>query len=231
MQWFRMYAEFATDPVVQSLAFDDQRHFVVILCLKCSGLLDRAYADIQMRAAMLRRVLGLEATAFDEAKNRLQAAGLIDANWQPRNWDKRQFLSDSSTDRVRQFRERHRNVSVTPSDTDPDTDSEAEKEKTRGVLPRGTALTQISGGEAWRDVEGIDASAFERWLPIAAERGKVLDGAGRLALAKWLAGRGVNQAAIVDQSVRGGWKNLRELEQPGKRSTSVADRVSWRPES
>lgn len=112
----------------------------------------------------------------------------------------------------------------------PDSSLLTEREKTRGVRACGTGLTQIAGGEAWRDVEGIDSSAFERWLTTAETRGKSLDGAGRLALAKWLAGRGANQAAIVEQSVRGGWKNLRELETSGKRSASIADRLTWRPE-
>ena len=105
---------------------------------------------------------------------------------------------------------------------------EQEGEKTRGVIPCGDALTRIPGGEAWRDVEGINAEAFARWLQVAEERGKVWDGAGRLALAKWLAGYGGNQASIVEQSVRSGWKNLRELEKT-KRSNSVVDRLTWRP--
>lgn len=109
-QWFRMYAEFATDPVVQSLAFDDQRHFVMLLCLKCGGLLDRDYGDPQQRIAMLRRALGLESLAFDEAKTRLVSARLIDGEWQPVNWAKRQYISDhdpTAAERKRRQRERH----------------------------------------------------------------------------------------------------------------------------
>ena len=33
----------------------------------------------------------------------------MDENWQPINWNKRQFISDSSTDRVRRFREKKSN--------------------------------------------------------------------------------------------------------------------------
>jgi hypothetical protein len=137
MQWFRMYAEFATDPVVQSMSFDDQRHFVVVLCLKSSGALDREFGDVNVRNTMLRRALGLEALAFDEARNRLCASGLIDGNWQPKNWEKRQFLTDhSAAERMRNYRKRHRDVTVTSLvtksdvlDTESDTESDTEKKK------------------------------------------------------------------------------------------------------
>ncbi len=40
--WFRLYSEFVSDPKVQLLAFEDQRHFIAILCLKCNETLDSA---------------------------------------------------------------------------------------------------------------------------------------------------------------------------------------------
>jgi hypothetical protein len=85
-----MYAEFATDPVVQSLAFDDQRHYVVLLCLKCSGVLDRDI-DKKSRDRIICRGLGLDPSAASETKRRLMDVGLINKDWQPKNWDKRQF--------------------------------------------------------------------------------------------------------------------------------------------
>jgi hypothetical protein len=120
MPWFRMYAEFATDPTVQALSFDDQRHFVMILCLKCAGILDKRYPDPQARLAVLRKAMGLDSMAFDEMKRRLTVSCNVDDDLQPINWNKRQYVSDSSTRRVRAFRKRLGNVSVTPSDTDTD---------------------------------------------------------------------------------------------------------------
>lgn len=132
MQWFRMYAEFATDPVVQSLSFDDQRHFVVVLCLKASGLLDREYTHPQIRVEIIRKALGLDTTTMHDTKTRLSAVGIIDHDWQPTSWDKRQYLSDTSAERTRKYRKRlksdngnrHGDVTVTPPDTDTDTDTE-----------------------------------------------------------------------------------------------------------
>lgn len=101
--WFRLYAEFATDPIVQSLAFEDQRHFVVIMCLKCNGVLDRNLTP-ENRERIINRSLGLDNIASLETKRRLSDVGLIDQNWQPIAWDKRQFISDHSTERSRKSR-------------------------------------------------------------------------------------------------------------------------------
>src|SRR5688500_13730405 len=103
LPWFRMYAEWASDPVVQSLSFNDQRHHAVILCLKCNGNLDRDIADAQRERIVLRG-LGLDSVSAGEVKRRLMEVGLIDDNWQPNGWEKRQFISDVSTKRVRNYR-------------------------------------------------------------------------------------------------------------------------------
>src|SRR6185369_6313222 len=54
-----------------------------------------------------------------EAKRRLLEVGLIDDSWQPKGWDKRQYQSDISTDRVRNHRKNKEsgNVSVTLHET------------------------------------------------------------------------------------------------------------------
>lgn len=103
LPWFRFYAEFSSDPVVQSLAFEDQRHYVVILCLKCAGVIDRNISATSKRRIILR-ALGLDSVSGDEAQRRLMEVGLISKNWQPKGWDKRQFQSDLSTQRVRKSR-------------------------------------------------------------------------------------------------------------------------------
>lgn len=134
LPWFRMYAEFATDPVVQMLAFDDQRHFIMLLCFKCNGLLDREFSSHEQRMEVIRRGLGLDGTAWTEMRTRLISLGLVDEDLQPLNWDKRQYKSDSSRERVRAYRERKKqnlstekqgcNVTVTAQDTESDTDTE-----------------------------------------------------------------------------------------------------------
>jgi len=141
--WFRLYSEFATDPVVQSLGFEDQRHYVVLLCLKCSGVLDRKLSP-QNRERIITRTIGLDQASSDEAKSRMIDVGLIDKNWQPTAWDKRQYISDNSTDRVRKHRktkddgnvsETLRNRSRNGPDTETDTEKESTKEKAGAKAP------------------------------------------------------------------------------------------------
>lgn len=146
LPWFRMYARFVTDPVVEELSFDDQRHFVFVLCLKCDGLLDKEFSDVTMRERAIARRLGLQGEALTSAKARLIDSGLIDASWQPRSWDELQFKSDSSADRVRRFRERNRNVTVTAQDQNR---TETEKNpRARGRALEGAPRPVIPKGEA-----------------------------------------------------------------------------------
>ena len=136
MQWYRLYAEFATDPKIQALAFEDQRHFVVLLCLKAGGTLDTFTGTDAFRERMIAVGLGLSDDKSAEAKKRLLEAGLISADWQPLAWNRRQFKSDHDTtaaERQQRWRERHalRNGDVTRRDTDTDTDTDTEAEKSQ----------------------------------------------------------------------------------------------------
>ena len=131
--WFRLYKEFATDPVVQSLAFEDQRHYIIILCMKCDGLLDRNIMK-SARDRIIFRTLGLDPISGEEAKKRLEEVALIDKNWSPRTWNKRQFLSDHSTERTRKYRKNKEtgngNESTLERHCDgPDTDTDTDTEK------------------------------------------------------------------------------------------------------
>lgn len=126
--WFRMYGEFVSDPKVQLLAFEDQRHFVALLCLKCNGTLDSDAPSQAFRDRMIAKALGLSPDAALEAKRRLIEVGVVTDDWQPVKWSERQFESDSSTSRVRKFRvKRSGNVSVTPQNRTDTEQTRAEK--------------------------------------------------------------------------------------------------------
>ena len=139
--WFRLYAEFATDPVVQSLAFEDQRHFVVLMCLKCNGVLDRNI-DTRARNRIILRGLGLDAATAEEAKRRLMEVGLVEKNWQIPAWNERQFVSDNSTPRVRKYRKTNETGNVSPPlrerfGNGPDTDTEQ-----KDISPNGSSASR-----------------------------------------------------------------------------------------
>lgn len=114
LPWFRLYTEFASDPKIQILAFEDQRHFIMLLCLKGNGTLDTGSDSELYRDRLIARALGLDPASAAEAKRRLIEAQLIGSTWQPVKWDERQFISDYSTPRVRKYREKQeRNVTET----------------------------------------------------------------------------------------------------------------------
>ena len=142
--WFRMYSDFMFDEKIEFLAFEDQRHYVFILCMKNAGLLDKEYAQPGMLDRVIAKRLGLFGEAFEAAKRRLVESGLIAGDFQPVAWNKRQFLSDSSAERTRAYRERmakkvadpdmaneerHSDVTVTAQEADTETDTDTEEAK------------------------------------------------------------------------------------------------------
>lgn len=135
--WFRMYHEFATDPKVQMLSEADQRRYIMLLCLRCSN------EGVTLQDEEVAFQLRISSDEFALTKATLIEKGLIDEHCQPTNWDKRQFASDSSAERVRKHRRLKKqqqkqasNVTVTPPDTDTDTDTEL---KTPLESPQGEA--------------------------------------------------------------------------------------------
>lgn len=97
--WFRMYAEFATDPKVQMMSEHLQRRLLMVMCFRCNETLET------LHETELSFALRISMTELDETKKVFLAKGFIDEHWNLVNWDKRQFASDSSTARVRKHRE------------------------------------------------------------------------------------------------------------------------------
>lgn len=100
-RWFRFYEDALDDPKVQRLSGDAFKVWVNILCVasRNSGLLP-ARCDL---AFALRK----SEKAADEAVAELVAAGLIDmtdAGPTPHNWSGRQYVSDTSYERVKRHR-------------------------------------------------------------------------------------------------------------------------------
>jgi hypothetical protein len=96
----------------------------MFLCLQCSGEFERLDDD------ELAFALRIGADELVKTKEVFKRKGLLDSDGKIRSWNKRQFKSDSSTERVRVHRERHRNGDETLQErpqiqiTDSDTDSE-----------------------------------------------------------------------------------------------------------
>jgi hypothetical protein len=152
LPWFRTYTEAVDDAKLGLLDPADRWYFIAILCCKGQGLIDQA-------GPLLRRLvakkLGVSVDELNRIATALSEVGLIDAGTlQPLKWDERQYQSDSSTKRVREYRERVKtksqnakamvgddetlhetfqqrsvNVTVTAQETDTETDTDAEEER------------------------------------------------------------------------------------------------------
>ena len=133
--WFRLYSEFAHDPKVQMLSEAMQRRYVMLLCLRCSEVLETLHeTEIAFQ-------LRLSTDELDETKQLFISKNFIDKHWNLLNWDKRQFVSDSSTMRVAKHRSKKKQVSNVdetlqkrPSNAiDTDTDTEQIQKRTTSV--------------------------------------------------------------------------------------------------
>jgi hypothetical protein len=135
--WFRLYSEFAHDPKIQMLSEAMQRRYVMLMCLRCSEVLETLHeTEIAFQ-------LRLSTGELDETKELFISKNFIDEQWNLLNWDKRQFVSDSSTMRVAKHRNKKKQVSNAnetlqkrPSNAiDTDTDTEQIQKRTTSVAP------------------------------------------------------------------------------------------------
>lgn len=123
-RWFRFHDEVLNDPKVQRLDGHTFKAWVNLLCLASQN--DGKLPCIEDIAFALRETVDGVRTVLE----RLLNGGLIDRlsggadgwHYAPHGWSERQYKSDTSTDRVKRFRQRSRNVSETAPDTDTDTD-------------------------------------------------------------------------------------------------------------
>lgn len=150
MRWLRLWTDILEDPKLLLLSPGDRWYYIGILALKRTGLLDeRDSTQLRDRKVALRLrllsgcdapvtggVTGCDAKCDSEkcpcvncVRERLREVRLIDKDWQPVGWEKRQFDSDTSASRTRKWRERNRHgdkpvttkerhgdVAVTPSE-------------------------------------------------------------------------------------------------------------------
>jgi hypothetical protein len=136
--WFRLYSEAVDDEKLRLLAFEDRWHFIAILCCKNMGLFDDG-TELGKRKLAVK--LGLSVREMDEVARRLSDVGLTDREtMEPLQWDKRQFKGDSSSERVKNWRDKNKKqpcngdetlqkrysngVRIQNTDTDTDTDTD-----------------------------------------------------------------------------------------------------------
>jgi hypothetical protein len=138
-RWFRLYDEVLDDPKVQKLFPEHFKTWINLLCLASKN--DGILPDAESVSFALRKPFN---ETSDELKFLFQS-GLLDETKKgliPHGWSKRQYKSDTSTDRVKRFRQRSRNVEKTVTVTPPDTETEQRQIQTqkRTEFKRGSRL-------------------------------------------------------------------------------------------
>ena len=153
--WCRLYAEFSSDPKVQMMPEPMQRRLVMLFCEHCAGdgnvTFDERHRSFHWRISDEE----LAATKVLFIEN-----GFIGEEWNLLNWNKRQFVSDSSADRTRRYRERKRASRERHSDGDVtkcdalDTESDSDTEHKSSSAPASHKRKVNEFFRAWNDNRG-----------------------------------------------------------------------------
>lgn len=169
-RWFRFYDGALDDPKVQGLRPYLFKFWVNLLCVASKN-------DGKLPVADLAFLMRGDQESIDRAMEELSMLGLIDKtpdDVTPHNWDKRQFKSDVSTERVKRHRERGCNVSETVTETPPDnrTEQNTEKKESRRKAPRRISYPpryQVFWEGYPADPLMSKSEGFTEWQKLSAE--------------------------------------------------------------
>ena len=140
MPWFRLYAEMIDDPKIGRLNDAQFRLWIEILCLACKGEDGNTLQTIDdINWSLRRNVTETLHELLHETLVKLDDKEMVYVT----NWEKRQFSSDNSTDRVRKYRENNKKVkgnvtetlqkrkcnAIEQNRTDTDTDTDKNREE------------------------------------------------------------------------------------------------------
>lgn len=197
--WFRMYCEFATDPKVQSMSEAMQRRLTMLFCLQGKGELTKLSMD------EIAFALRIDRETLHETLQLFQDKGFTDENGHLINWDRRQYRSDNSTDRVKKYRAKTKGNNdetkvkrfSNAEETSPDTETDSDKKKTekeKFVRP------DWIPADAWRDYEEMR----NRIRKPMTDRARVL----AVSDLDKLRAEGWDPRTILESAVKNSWQGL-----------------------
>jgi hypothetical protein len=224
LPWFRMYTDFLEDSKMIGIAFEDQRHFIGILALKSSGLLDQNCTP-EMMTRIVAQKLWIDHAIINDVKRRLMTAELIDIDWQPIAWNKRQCVSDhdaSGAERQRKFREKKaeeernalRNGDVTPPEVDLDLDKERDKDlktkpKSKAISPSAQpAATTFTPLVALIE-QGVPEQVAKDHLLVRKQKKQPLTQSALSGMKREADKAGVSLADAVGIAAENGWASFK----------------------
>lgn len=175
-RWWRAYAEAAHDPKLNALPGWLFKHWFRLMCLACSseGALP---APAEVRRWLQLKTLAGAQRVLTELHGRT-LLDLVDGRYTPHNWHGRQYVSDSSTERVQRFRNVSRNAARNgPEQSRADTEQKEREREARVARPhtngqprKGTTLP-LDWQPTAQDVSyAIDHGLEDRRLDDEVER-------------------------------------------------------------
>jgi hypothetical protein len=183
-RWWRAYGRARHDPKLLKLSDKDFRWWFNFVC---------AASDNGGKLPFIRDLAAEFRTSEQTvtvAIERLRCAGLFDiegepgpdVQYVPHNWNALQYVSDRSSDRVKQFRERRRNVSETPSENRVQRTETEKREEGGAPAPCASEDAEIAFAEfvkaaadcGWPKPRGLEADRRKKLKARLAEHG--LDG-------------------------------------------------------
>lgn len=172
MDWFRMYGEFASDPKVQSMSEAMQRRLMMLLCLRCSNTL------VTLQDDEIAFALRISEEELAQTKVLFLRKGFVDEAWEILNWDKRQFVSDSSAARVAKHRASKKEVAkqpeipvVTPSNVTvtPQNRTDTEQNRTEAEQKKVNTLVEQ------KPLDPVPNEIFAFWQKVMDSPKSVMD--------------------------------------------------------
>lgn len=154
-RWWRAYDDALNDPKIQRLPPHLFKTWFNILCIASKYGGDKGtLPSIEEIAYLLRR----RVRGVHKDVTALRLRQLLDGNelLTPHNWGARQFKSDLSTQRVRNYRKRSKSVSGNGYATPPDTESDTEQKNLKGAnAPLTPSKVLFDQGRKYLEQNGV----------------------------------------------------------------------------
>jgi hypothetical protein len=171
MKWFRFYHEFMDDPKIAMMSDSDQLLWVKALCLASDSTIR---GIILLTDEEICWKLRITVETWKHAIDKFRAKGMIQHNtdgpgYVISNWDKRQFESDSSAERVRKHRAAKAGKQAPKVDTSISTDTETVEDEHCNVTV--TPSEQSIPEQSIR----IPEQSVLKAHPVAIKRSMLLD--------------------------------------------------------
>lgn len=214
MDWFRLYAEFATDPKVQMMPEAMQRRLVMLFCLQCSNGIETFHET--ERETSIAFALRISDEELAETKALFLRKGFINEDWTLCNWSKRQYASDSSTARVRRHREKQKQESEKGETFQERSCNALEQNRTDTEQKKETPPTPRKRGAGFDALsiplpDFMPEEAWAEWVADRKARGKpITERAAQLQLRTLaeLSSKGFDPAAVIRHSISCGYQGL-----------------------